>query len=195
MTTKKASGRAPADKACDGRQEMWLAIKATPQSITVKELVDKTKLSRQTVQKYLKALTAAGHLKAAEVEFGKPGSWELILDTGYHAPRVREDGTKVTQGEMYEQLWRGMYMLKSFSARDLIEHASITISEATARDYLKRLLAAGYLRVERKADPHKALLASYRLIRNKGPRAPQIQRVAQVFDPNSQEVFALGGGK
>ncbi len=195
MATKKATVRLPVHQETDGRQEMWQAIKTMPQQITVRAVVEKTGLNRTSVLRYLKALTAAGHLASKDVAIGFPSLWELVRDTGYHAPRVREDGSKVTQGEVYEQLWRGMYMLKSFSARDLIEHASITISEATARDYCKRLLAAGYLRVERKADPHKALLASYRLIRNKGPQAPQVQRVQQIYDPNSREVFALGGGK
>jgi len=195
MTGASFTGRQPADQVVAGRQEMWLAMKANPSEITVRALVEATGLNRSSVLRYLKALTAAGHLKTRAVENGMPGIWELIRDTGHHAPRVRPDGSKVTQGEVYEQLWRGMFMLKSFSARDLIEHASIEIHEATARDYLKRLLAAGYLRVERKADPHRALLATYRLIRHRGPKAPQIQRVQQVYDPNSREVFALGGGK
>ncbi len=195
MATKNPSGRVPADQATAGRQEMWKAIKANPKEITTRAISEATGIGRSSILRYLKALTNAGYLKAEETENGQQGTWELIKDPGFHAPRLRSDGSKVTHGENYEQLWRGMYMLKSFSARDLIQHASIEISEATARDYCKRLLAAGYLRVERKADPHKALLASYRLIRNKGPRAPQVQRVQQIFDPNSREVFPLGGGK
>lgn len=190
--TKKATGRSPVDHGGAGRQEMWLALKAMPQAITVRALIDATGLARSSVQRYLKALTSAEYLRFREPEPGKAGVWELIKDVGHHAPRVREDGSKVTQGAVYEQLWRGMYMLQSFTFLDLIQHASIEIAESTARDYCKRLLAAGYLRVERKADPHRALIAKYRLIRNRGPQAPQIQRVPQVYDPNSREVFALG---
>lgn len=193
MVARKASGRLQVDQGGAGRQEMWQAMKTMPQHITVRALVDRTGLGRSSVQRYLKALTAAGYLNATEAEVGKPAVWELIQDTGFHAPRVREDGTKVTQGEAYEQLWRGMYMLKTFSFVDLVQHASIEISEATARDYCKRLLSAGYLQVKTKADPHRGLIASYRLIRNRGPQAPQIQRVQRVFDPNSREVFSLGG--
>lgn len=195
MTPKKTTRRLPVDQETDGRQAMWQAIKTMPQQITVRAVVEATKLNRSSVLRYLKALTAAGHLVSKDVEFGFPGLWELVRDTGFHAPRVRGDGSKVTQGEVYEQLWRGMYMLKTFCARDLIQHASIDIAEATARDYIKRLLAAGYLQVKTKADPHRALLATYRLIRHRGPKAPQIQRVQQVYDPNSREVYALGGGK
>lgn len=195
MTRASFTGRRPADQVCAGRQEMWLAMKANPKEITTKAIVAATGLGKSSVLRYLKALTTAGYLEARETENGQQGCWELILDTGYHAPRLRPDGSKVTHGENYEQLWRGMYMLKTFSARDLIQHASVEIPESTARDYCKRLLAAGYLQVKTKADPHRASLATYRLIRHRGPKAPQIQRVQQVYDPNSREVFALGGGK
>ena len=42
---------------------------------------------------------------------------------------------------------------------------------------------------ETKADPAQAQIARYRMIRPSGPRAPQIQRVRQVYDPNTGEVY------
>lgn len=185
MLARKLTGRRPADQAAAGRQEMWQALKDCGTEITVSKIVTKTSLHRSTVLRYLDALTAAGYLRAKEVEIGHPNIWELAKDAGFHAPRVRADGSKVSQGECYDQLWRGMYMLKSFSYLDLKQHASIEISEATAKDYCKRLLAAGYLSVVRKADPHRGLVAKYRLLRNSGPMAPKVQRVQCVFDPNT----------
>lgn len=184
------TGRLPADKAADGRQAMWQALKQTPDQITVAAIAKVTKLHRWTVAKYLKALAEAGHLEVVDAPTGLPGVWRLINDIGHHAPRVRADGSKVTQGEVYNQLWRSMYMLKDFTFQDLIQSASIEISENTAKDYCKRLLAAGYLKVLRKADPHKAQVALYRLIRHSGPKAPQVQKVRRVFDPNSGQVYA-----
>jgi hypothetical protein len=69
------------------------------------------------------------------------------------------------------------------------------VTEATAKAYLKMLLACGYLRVTKKAVP-KFSQARYRLIRNHGPKPPMVQRVKQIFDPNTREVFrpARGAG-
>lgn len=189
MSARVPTGRLPADKAADGRQAMWLALKRAPDQITVADVTRHTGLHRWTVAKYLKALAEAGYLEIVEAPVGLPGIWKLIKDIGHHAPRVRADGSKVTQGEAYNQLWRGMYMLKEFTFADLIQNASIEIPENTAKDYCKRLLAAGYLRVLRKADPHRAQIALYRLIRHSGPRAPQVQRVRRVYDPNSGQAY------
>lgn len=86
-----------------------------------------------------------------------------------------------------------MTMLKDFDYVELIQHASIPIPEETSKDYCKRLLAAGYLRVLVKADPHVPRIARYRLIRASGPKAPQVQRVRQVFDPNTGTAYPAAG--
>lgn len=190
--TKKL-GRKPVDQKNAGRQEMWQAIKLSPGNVTVAGVVAVTKIHRSSVGRYLHALTAAGYLEFADAGNGLAGSWKLIKDVGHHAPRVRADGSAVTQGEVTEQLWLSMRGLKVFDFRELMQSASIEISEATAKDYCKRLLSAGYFRVVTKADPHKGIIARYRLIRPSGPKAPQIQRALQVYDPNTAEVYAIGG--
>ncbi|MCL4065899.1 helix-turn-helix domain-containing protein [Pseudomonas sp. GX19020] len=190
---KPVIGRRPADQASDGRQAMWLAMKKTPDTIIVTELVKATRLNRSTVTRYLKALTEAGHLEHHEAPAGMPATWKLIKDTGHHAPRVRADGSKVTNGEITSQLWTAMIGLKDFDFRDLMQNASIEIPEATAKDYCKRLLSAGYLRVLRKADPALARIARYRLIRPSGPLAPQVQRIRQVYDPNTRTAYPVEG--
>lgn len=194
MSAAPHPGRRPADQAGAGRQDIWQAIKARPEAITVSEIAAATGMNRSPVLRYLKALTTAGHLIFTPPPApGKAGSWTLAHDTGHHAPRVRADGSRVTQGDITAQLWRAMYMLKEFSFVDLVQNASIDIAEATAKDYCKRLLAAGYLRVLQKANPALAQIARYRLIRNSGPKAPQVQRVRQVYDPNTGDVYPAGG--
>lgn len=188
---RKPTGRRPADQPGAGRQEMWLALKKTPDKITVSDLAARTKLHRATVQRYLQALTAGGYLRHDPAPVGQPASWVLIKDVGFHAPRVRADGSAVTQGEVTEQLWTAMCGLKEFDYRDLMHGASIEIPEATAKDYCKRLLSAGYLRVLTTANPALGRIARYRLIRASGPRAPQVQRVQQVFDPNTGAVYPV----
>ena len=174
---KNASGRRPADQAGAGRQDMWMAIKASPDRILVTDIVARTGVN----------------LDVISAPVGHAASWTLVRDIGHHAPRVRRDGSPVTLGEVTAQIWLAMCGLKDFDFRDLMQNASIEIPEATARDYCKRLLAAGYLRVLTKADPHQGRIARYRLIRSSGPRAPQVQRVRQVYDPNTGDVYPLEG--
>lgn len=185
MSTSPKAGRRPVDQVGATRQDVWLAIKQTPENVLAGEIARKTGLNNSSVLRYLKALTAAGYLDFTSGSPGKAGRWVLIKDIGHHAPRVRPDGSAVTQGAITTQLWRAMTMLKEFSFIDLVQHASVEIPEATSKDYCKRLLGAGYLRVLVKADPSTGRIARYRLIRASGPKAPQIQRVRQVFDPNT----------
>lgn len=194
MTAAKPTGRRPADQAADGRQHMWEALKTMPDAISVSAVAKATGIHRSTVLRYLRALTAGGYLETTPVAFGLAGSWRLIKNIGHHAPRVRLDGSPVTQGEITAQLWLAMCGLKDFDFRDLVQNASIEIPEATAKDYCKRLLGAGYLRVLVKADPHLCRAARYRLIRPTGPKAPQVQRVRQIYDPNTGAVYALEAG-
>lgn len=192
-SSNKRTGRRPADQPGAGRQDMWQAMKRTPETIMVSDIAARTKLHRATVQRYLQALTASGHLEHTPAPAGQPGVWRLIRDVGHHAPRVRADGTAVTQGEVTDQLWGAMCGLKEFDFRDLMHSASIDIPEATAKDYCKRLLSAGYLRVLVTANPALGRIARYRLIRPSGPQAPQIQKVRQIYDPNTDTVYPIGG--
>lgn len=183
--------RKPIDRANPGREAIWAAIRQfSGGAFSVSDLTGVTDANNKTVRDYCKGLTAAGYLSyEAPTEVGQAGRWTLIRDIGHEAPRVRPDGSAVTQGTVTEQLWRGMYILKEFSYLDLIETASVKIPVETAKSYCHMLLVTGYLRVLRKADPARSQVARYRLVRNNGPKPPQIQRVKRVYDPNSQEVF------
>ena len=186
--------RHPIDQAGSPREAIWAAIREHgASSFTVSGLVDLTGAHGKTIRDYLKALTAGGFLQTVMPEADGLSRWVLIRDIGHETPRVRPDGSAVTQGSVTEQLWRGMYILKEFTFQDLIETASIDIPEETARAYCKMLLATGYLRVLRKAAPTSGRIARYRLVRTNGPKPPQVQRVKRVYDPNSREVFMPEG--
>lgn len=114
---------------------MWAALRAIPETITVSAIANQTGIHRSTVLRYLQALTAGGYLDACPAAVGQAGSWRLIKNVGHHAPRVRRDGSPVTQGEVTGQLWLAMVGLKDFDCHDLIQNASIEIPEATAKDY------------------------------------------------------------
>lgn len=166
------------------RQRIWEAIRRL-RRFSFDELRGELPgaINRATIRSYLKDLEAASHVAPVTID-GRPG-WQLIRDAGLDAPRVRKDGTTVTQGLAQEQMWRTLRMLGGeHTPRQLAAHAStpeVRVTEAAAADYLGWLTRAGYLN-----RSGKGRKAKYRLIPAKwtGPRAPMIQRVKQVYDPN-----------
>lgn len=175
-----------------GRDALWPVIRATGGDwTTVSALFAETWMDRRTIRSYLGCLVAGRVMERRDPPGAAP-EYRLLRDPGREAPRLRPDGTPVTQGSGTRNMWRTMRMLAEFSPRDVAAHATtdeVAVSEATAKAYCKALYAAGYLRVLQKAVPKKSRQAVYRLIRNTGPHAPQVQRVKQVFDRNTQEVF------
>ncbi|WP_353428726.1 hypothetical protein [Paracoccus denitrificans] len=181
----------------EGRQVIWEAIRAQNAEFVSGDLFNDTWINRYTIRSYLNSLAAAGILEKIEHpdRVGQRDSvtWRLMKDEGFYAPRVNRKGERVTQGLGVEQMWRAMRIMKEFKAVDLALHATtdeIAVSIETAKSYCTMLLACGYLACIQKANAHRQ--ATYRLVRNSGPLAPQIQRVKQVFDPNSKTVYRKG---
>lgn len=190
------SGRKPASEARDNRQEIWKEL-SRDLSIcwTLTKLSDAVKVNRKTVADYLVCLEAAGFLETVPGGDSAPPAFRLLYWNGVLAPRLRKDGTPVTQGSGVDNMWRTMRMMMTFSSRDIEVHAStdeVEVKPATAASYCSFLHRTGYLRVVRKATP-SVEKAIYRLVRNSGPKAPMIQRIKQVYDPNTGEVFQPGG--
>lgn len=185
------AGRRPAHMPSPGRQEIWEAIRARSGDFTIAGLMDATGANRKTIEDYLRCLIPGG-----VVEPVGDSQFRLIDDRGYHAPRLNRSGKPVTQGAGIENMWRSMRGLGQFTALDIAIHstnAHVIVSEPTAKSYTSMLMRTGYLRVVQKAVPGKRP-AIYRLIRNSGPKPPQVQRVKHVFDPNTREVHVPGGG-
>lgn len=190
MTLRK-SGRRPASAPTPGRQEIWAAIRKTPDRFTLSDLVARSGANRKTVSDYLRCLIPGGIIQAEEGD-----AYSLIDDRGYHAPRLNRAGQPVSQGAGTQNMWNSMRGLVEFSPRDISAHSTtpdVRVSEPTAKSYCSMLLRTGYLRVVKKAEPAAGRQAIYRLIRNSGPKPPQIQRIKQVFDPNTGAVHVPGG--
>lgn len=188
----KKSRRKPAGTATIGRQEIWTAIRGFDRDFTLQQLVDVTGANRKTTQDYLRCLVPGGIIEQVS-----DGVFRLISDRGFHAPRLNRQGQPVTQGAGVENMWRSMRMLSQFSWQDVAIHSStdiVSVSAGTAKTYCSMLLKCGYLRVVQKANSH-GRPAVYRLIRNNGPLPPMIQRVKQIYDPNTREVFATEAQK
>ncbi|MDR2551413.1 MAG: hypothetical protein LBD10_14570 [Desulfobulbus sp.] len=167
----------------DSRQAVWEAIRQL-REFTVRELRNKTLLTIESVRDYVLGLTAAGYLKAYPQPKGFVTVYALSNDVGAEAPRVRKDGTPVTQGDGRKNMWEAMRILRTFTPRELAVAASMPdclVKESTAADYAKHLCHAGYLR--KFGDSYMFLPTAYT-----GPLAPMIQRTKRVWDPNQQKV-------
>lgn len=185
MTTRK---KVHAMTGLDSRDAVWTVIRRL-KTFTLRQLKVGTTLNLESVREYCQGLLLAGYLEEdvtnpAPLVRGlgiRPKTYHLIKDCGVDAPRVRKDGTIVTQGRNRVQMWRTMKVLGRFTVRDLVVHATTEeceIKENDASDYCKRLAQAGYLTHVRNGG--------YRFLKgmNTGPKPPMIQRGKEVWDQN-----------
>jgi hypothetical protein len=182
----------------DSREAIWRAIRAL-KTFTIPQLRAETTMKVESVREYCQGLAAAGYIEQggpaegdAKTQF-KAMVWQLKRDCGVDAPRVRKDGSPVTQGRSRLQMWRTMKVLGLFTVNALSINASIedsVVAESDAEDYIKHLCRAGYLvRIVRQGKVSYQFLKS----RNTGPKAPMVQRVKQVWDPNLKQVMWTEG--
>jgi hypothetical protein len=177
-----AGGKSP-------RQRIWEKIRSyNGVTFTLTDLIGDLPgtIHKDTTRTYVHSLVAAGYLETQE------GFYLLAKDNGVEAPRVRKDGSEVTQGRAQENLWRTLRSLNhTVSYHELASMASTQdypISPEFARDYLGNLLKAKYVnRIGKKYHLNPA--------RNTGPRPPMIQRISQIYDPNLGKVVWSKGGE
>ena len=187
------------------RQRMWDRIREIPASrpFSLLDILYGNEIhSECTAREYITGLFHAGYLdlRQAAVTTGAtsrrtPALYSLVRDAGAEAPRVRKDGTPVTQGLAQEQMWRTLRMMKAdTNARELAAHAGtpdIPVRESAAHDYLHNLHRAGYLECVKpgKGVGRGGIQARYRLLptphgQPPGPRPPMVCRADAVYDPN-----------
>ena len=169
------------------REALWAAIRQLDGWFSARQLRDETCCTTSQTREYLTGLTAAGILEKDSATRGV--RYTLVRDCGAEAPRVRRDGSTVTQGRGREQIWETMRALGDFTPLDLHALGSTddhVVALSEAETYCRYLCLAGYL----------ARLAKdrYRLIKRTGPKPPMIQRVRRVYDPNLKQVMWSEGG-
>lgn len=189
----RRTGRRPVDWLAAlgrpaGQDAVWAALRADRTPRTMLEIADAAKVHERTVRSCCTRWAAAG-LVAIE---GKPARCRLVHDTGAETPQVRRDGTPVLQGRGAENIWRTLKISKGGSAEDIARLAStaeVTVSVQYARSYLSVLHRAGYLTLAEGGNARHGR-GVYRLVpaRMTGPRAPQVQAIKALWDPNLGEV-------
>lgn len=177
------------------RQRVWESLRAFAGTdsgfFTADALSRSSKVEIDPINTYLKGLHAAGYIGiVGDVMRGVKNVYQMMRDNGVEAPRVRRDGSPVTQGRGNEALWSAMTVLDSFSPALLAEIAGVKASTASA--YCKALSKAGYLQVITAGKGTGkggiasiwALSPEHRL----KPRAPMITRLHAVYDPNIHSI-------
>lgn len=180
------------------RQKVWDAIRQQRNftTVTIQKSTSLDDLS--SIRAYLMGYEAAGYIRKVVTD-RNPHIYELVKDAGFEAPRVRRDGSAITQGDKREQMWRTMRIIKIFDAMELSMAASIeesVVNDEDARSYVAHLYKAGYLQLVQAAK-HTGGLSRYRLKQSMitGPHAPMIKKVRLVYDPNLKKVMYQEGAQ
>lgn len=197
---KHSRGRKPVDLVVDekhpqGRDVIWAQIRKQ-RRFTRDSLESATHINEHTIESYLQGLTKAGYLTRTAQRQEKAGhggmtfracTYQLVKDVGVEAPRVTRKGEPVTQGDGRQCIWMQMRILKSFTAPELRQAASSRSSASLeeVKTYCLFLTRAGYLRRETVKTARGRHLR-YHVVPAlySGPRAPMIQSIKQVYDPN-----------
>lgn len=178
--------RRRADLQPSPRERLWQTMRERKEC-TLLQLVCSTGVEKRTVQSYLQGLVKAGFIEHRVLD--REGYYRLTREQA-EAPRVDRDGKLVTQGAGREALWRTMKILREFTCRELVAHASTErhrVAEDEALTYVRFLKLAGYLKLmqaERRGRSPRQARYAFVPARNTGPRPPMIQRIKQVYDPN-----------
>ncbi|WP_457571287.1 hypothetical protein [Desulfovulcanus sp.] len=171
------------------REAIWQAVRRL-REFTRTDVWKKCNCDRSTVRYYLRCWEAAGIIEQIgkrKEGNGRPNNIYRLVRDSLEPPRVRKDGSPVKMGIGRMQMWRAMRILKQFTLQDLVAGASTeehNVALEEAKTYCRFLLRAGYLRQRDNV---------FRLVNYTGPKAPMIQRIKRVFDPNLNKVTWEGG--
>ena len=171
-----------------GSEHIWNVILGLSKEgpMTIADIVLQTNATKDTVREFVRRLEAGGYMERD----GEPSSLGRVryrlARAARECPRLRRDGSECPPTSR-ENMWRTMRMLDNWTVTDLAHIAwteETPVKESDAADYVKHLAAAGYLRRSG---------ARYRLVRNSGPKPPQVQRIKRVWDPNLKLVMMVCG--
>ncbi len=174
-------------KPIENRELIWKVIREL-KTFRVRDIEDKTGVHERTILSYLQALTKSEILEKKKVNIAGHGSltrteYTLLKDLGVNTPRFNKKGINI-EDTIQSKVWRAIRVTKKFSLKDMVATVSdeqTSPSPSAIERYLVSLKAAGYL-AKKKNDK------MYHLINNTGPRAPQIKKTKQVYDPNLKSV-------
>lgn len=163
----------------------WDAVKAR-ETMTTKQLRLAYPMTVRESEEIVRRWVKEGRITF--VERSETG-WRYYAIRADFAPPVEDRGRSPE-----DNMWLSMRKLRSYSVADIVfqaNSADAPVTEAMARDYIRALLAAKFIRVLRKASDN--LPALYVTSKKKSVRAPILRRVRVIEDPNTGAIFLLTG--
>lgn len=174
------------------RQRIWEEIRKNAESFQILPIAQHANADPETVKTYLQCLQAGEFVEAVTRGHLKKAVYRLVKDTGIESPRLTRKGEPVKQGLIVEAMWCTLRILGQMDARQLQNHvvaSGLDMTLTYAKRYIAALKKAGYLSVVRAGNPHRMEVIQLKPAMNTGPRAPQIQNVKTVYDPNLNRVM------
>lgn len=170
-------------------EQMWDLLRQQADGVLIKT-VPRTiqSISYDKAKAWLKALVLAGYVEAVQETpmnaVCATYRYKLIRDIGQQPPQIDGKG-RIKPTAASDLIWRTLRILKNCNAHQIIASGSTpetALKITYVRQYLRALYQAGYL----KAQPlrHPRALASYQLIKNTGPKAPEVRRGKKIYDAN-----------
>lgn len=176
----------------DNQEHVWEVAKAHAE-FTVHELSAASHRSVDYVRASLRDWKGAGYVEQA----GKRARHTLWKITDKEGAPVSIKTPTQSARSAPERMWFAIRKATSiFNADDLAMWTNtpdLLITPEDAQVYCRTLLRAGYLRCEVKADG-AGRRASYRLVKNTGPRPPELRRIRALWDPNTEAFIPQTGG-
>ena len=174
------------------RQRIWEELRKLKGEFEMYPVARAANVDDETLKTYLYCLTAGGFVEIVKRKRYDKTIYRRIKDNGVEAPRLTRKGEPVKQGMISEAIWRTLRIQDSLDARlitNYVEAAGHETTMAYVKRYLGSLKKAGYLQVLHKGNAHRLEVIRLKPGMNTGPRAPQIQRVKTVYDPNLNKVM------
>ena len=183
------------------RERIWAALRANKdRDLSLDELDRIVALPMgEGALDFLRGLTRAGYLRVRKAP-GKrcipKNMYRLINDTGVDVPMIKKNGEPSGVGYKTTNIWRTMRILKRFNYIELTAHASThktPLVSSYVRQYMVALHCAGYLKIvkepENKGKNRGLTPAVYVLVKDTGAKAPMVQKLKTVYDPNLHKVM------
>jgi len=164
----------------------WAAALQLPK-FGYSEIATAVKISHERATVIVRSWAKSGVLEVVAPEVNKRKLWRVAPGA------ARPEKPRGRSAE--ENLWTAMRGLGAFTPSVLAANATVdpmVVTTEEAQAYCRSLLAAGYLRVMRKASP-PLVEAVYRLINNTGPKPPMERRLRAIVDDNTDAVHLIRG--
>ncbi len=178
-----------------GRAHSWSVIRALDKAgelITTRKIVMRSNEPHSaTISGYLRQLHAAGVLDRVSSP-PDAAAYRLVKDQA-QPPSLAKNGQPA--GSAQQAMWnvmRGPVGRQGFCANDLVTYGSTDVTPVslnTAKTYIQRLAAAGYLTVIRKGQPGQQAIYRLKPSMNTGPLPPKVLRSHIVWDANREAVI------